>query len=162
MQNYLALQKTRTLLQECIRESRRISHDLIPTILEDFGLAAAVKDICERLNGKVRIRCEVSGINNRLDKYMELTIFRIVQELIFNVIKHAESTEASVKVKAVSESLEITVDDNGKGFDITETKNGIGLKIINSKVHLLNGQFQVCTEPGVKTSVRIVLPITIN
>lgn len=150
---------TEQLLTEAINESRRISHELMPTVLAEFGLKAAIYDICEQLQDGVRFRCQVLLYNVKLDHYLELAVFRTVQELMINVLKHASATHATVQVKARNGDVTITVHDNGKGLIINkQNKPGIGLSSIRSKAELLKGHVDIWTEPGQGTKVEVRFP----
>ncbi len=150
---------TEQLLTDAINESRRISHELMPTVLAEFGLKAAINDICEQLQDGVRFRCQVLLYNVKLDHYLELAVFRTVQELMINVIKHASATQASVQVKARNGEVNITVQDNGKGLMVNKlSKPGIGLSSIRSKAELLKGHVEIWSEPGQGTKVDVRFP----
>lgn len=157
-ENQLALQQTGNLLAEAIKESRRISHELMPTILEDFGLRDAIEDICRQFNQAVHFKCQFIGQTRALDKFIQIAIYRIVQELMMNIVKHADAREAQVKVEVSTEEVRITVKDNGVGFDTSEKNNGIGLKTIQSKVKLLNGNYKIISSPGAGATVEISFP----
>ncbi len=153
-------QYTDQLLSQAIRESRRISHELMPAMLEDFGLKAAIEDICKQFSNGVQFRCKITGITERLDGYLELAIFRIVQELLTNVIKHAKATLVWANVKLQNGVITISVKDNGKGFNTTEGKRpGIGLASIRSKVKLMNGDVKVITAANEGSTVKVTLPL---
>jgi len=150
---------TEQLLTEAINESRRISHDLMPTVLAEFGLKAAIDDICKQLQEGVRFRCQVLLYNVKLDHYLELAVFRTVQELMINVLKHASATQATVQVKARNGEVSITVHDNGKGLIVNkQNRPGIGLSSIRSKADLLKGHVEIWSEPGQGTKVEVRFP----
>lgn len=150
---------TDELLAEAIRENRRISHELMPIVLEDFGLREAVKDICQKLSGPVVFDCKFIGFPKKFDKYIEIAIYRIVQELMLNVIKHAEAATAGVVIEANKKATLITVADNGKGFDQAEIKGkGIGISTIRSRVNLLNGKMEIASAPDAGTIITIRIP----
>lgn len=153
----VAKKTTEQLLGEAIKESRRISHELTPTILEDFGLAEAVRDLCKQFNGDIRLKCHLKGLNRNLDKYIEVSVYRIIQELIINMLKHARATEASVNVDQNEKNICIVVQDNGIGLNAEKVKDrGIGLKTIFNKVRLLNGQINIENSSG--TTVMVTMP----
>jgi two-component system NarL family sensor kinase len=148
------------LLNAAITESRRLSHQLMPVILEDFGLKTAVEDICRQLSGITKFNCRFRGLTRRLDKYLEIAIYRIIQELMMNVVKHAGATEALVAIEAQKGQLSILVRDNGKGFNAgAEKAAGIGLKTIQNKVSLLNGNINTESEAGKGTVIDINIPL---
>ncbi|WP_410221190.1 PAS domain S-box protein [Pedobacter sp.] len=158
-ENSQALNRSKELLGMCIQESRKISHELMPSILEDFGLKAAIHDICLQLKGETYFNCTFSGMDIKLDKYLQLAIYRIVQELALNIMKHAEATIAHINISVVNNHVHIMAKDNGKGFEQGEEKNkGIGLKTIESKVKLLNGKITINSVPH-QTVIHIQFPI---
>ena len=107
---------TEEILNEAIRESRRISHELTPRFLEDFGLHEAIRDVCKRFDQFIRIKCRFRGSGIKLDKYLELSVYRIIQELILNIVKHAQATEASVEIDQTGRHITLVICDNGTGF----------------------------------------------
>ena len=150
---------TQDLITEAIKETRRISHDLMPTILEEFGLKAAIEDICQQFDNHVHFECSVRGFNQRIEKYLELAIYRTVQELVNNVVKHARASEATVDVVASKKQIKIRVSDNGQGIDAANTgRPGIGLASIRSKIKLLDGKFDIQSGAESGTKVEITLP----
>ncbi|MBE9584259.1 sensor histidine kinase [Mucilaginibacter sp. JRF] len=153
-------EQTDQLLNEAIKETRRISHELTPAILEEFGLREAIDDVCRQFSHTLQINCELVGIINLIDKQMELAIYRIVQELVMNIIKHAHATIASVRIEIYKKEVVIIVRDNGIGFRKRTSNEGIGLKTIQNKVNLLNGTFKLESKSGEYSLVTIILPYT--
>lgn len=150
------------LLGEAISENRRISHELMPPILEEFGLNESILDIAKKLQHQVSFTYRIKGMTIGLEKYIELAIYRTVQELMMNVVKHANATKAIVEVSVQPKIIGICVSDNGKGMDINSTKsNGIGLASIRSKIKLLNGQMDIQASPENGTTVKITFPLSI-
>ena len=148
------------LLADAIQESRRISHELMPTTLEEFGLQSAIEDVCQQLSGNVKFHCTYSGLNRRLENYLELAVFRTVQELMLNVVKHAKASECSVTMIVEEDYININVTDNGIGMpELIDKKTGIGLTSIRSKIKLLNGQFKVSVALDQGTTIEIYIPL---
>lgn len=153
-------QYTEKLLTKAIWESRNISHELMPATLEKFGLKSAIDDVCRQLGGSVNFHCQYSGLDLRIEKYMELAIFRTVQELMLNVVKHAGATEGRVTVSMNAENIRINVIDNGRGIQkLQETEPGIGLTLIHSKIKLLNGTVDIDSVDGRGTEIIINIPV---
>ncbi|MEH3114351.1 PAS domain S-box protein [Pedobacter terrae] len=147
------------LLTDAIVETRRISHELMPTTLEQFGLKSALNDICRQLSGEVNFNCQTTGLRMRMEKYLELAVYRTVQELMSNVVKHAKATKCEVNVGVVRREIQIRVADNGQGIAAgTKRKPGIGMASIRSKIKLLNGDIQITTAPGRGTIIDITIP----
>jgi PAS domain S-box-containing protein len=159
-QNNTAFNHTNNLLSECIKETRRISHDLMPVVLEDFGLQEAIQVICNQLARTINFNCEFKGLDQKLPKYLELAIYRIVQELAMNLIKHADATRASLKIWVHKKDILIKVEDNGKGFNTSNIKEdeGIGIRSIKTKLHLLKGELDISSTPGKGTIIDIRIP----
>jgi signal transduction histidine kinase len=158
-----ATDKTYTdqLVMEAIAESRHISHMLMPSTLEDFGLKAAINDICKQLNSEIKFTCQVTGFEGRLDNYIELAVFRIIQELMLNVAKHSGASKAIATARIKDGFIEIKVQDNGRGIPPKETtETGIGLSSIHSKVKLLNGSVTIDSSPGAGTNVLVRMPLS--
>ena len=123
---------------------RNISHNLSPTTINDFGLITSLKNYCAKLEvfHPIKINFQHFGNEIILSKNIETVIYRIVQELVNNIIKHAEATEAMVQINSHSNSIFITVEDNGKGFKNTSKNSGIGLKNIASRIAFLNATLE--------------------
>ena len=150
---------TTKLLTDSIKEIRRISHELMPTVLAEFGLNAAIKEVGEQLQDNILFDCQVLMGNVKLDNYVELAVFRTVQELMINVVKHSEATKAEVAVKADGKEVQIVIHDNGIGMQLaTGNKPGIGLSSIRNKVAMLKGIINIQSVPGEGTTITINLP----
>jgi signal transduction histidine kinase len=149
------------LLDLAICETRNISFELAPSILMDFGLPATIEELAERFSGQnMIIKTKVSGFAKRMDLLLETSIFRIIQELINNCIKHAEATVINLELKQ-NRLITIEVKDNGKGFDIEEQERvnaGSGLSSILNRLSLYSGQMKLVSEPGSGTRVSVSLP----
>ncbi|MBG6234047.1 signal transduction histidine kinase [Pedobacter sp. CAN_A7] len=156
----ITIESTKDLLVECIKESRRISHDLMPSVLKDFGLQVAIEDICTQLSRTINFKCDFKGLDTKLPNYLEKAIYRIVQELAMNLIKHADATKASLRLGIDQDDILVRVEDNGKGFNTSkiEIDEGIGIKSIKTKLHLLKGELDISSTPGKGTVISIRLP----
>ena len=144
-ENNQQFEKANTLLDEAVDEIRRISHNLISSILMKFGLGPALKDLCETVEGaqQIKVDLQMHGIDQRLNNQLEISLYRIIQELISNILKHATATEITISITHQNGNLNILVEDNGKGFDTSVIPNGIGLKNIKSRILKLNGQINI-------------------
>lgn len=123
---------------------RTISHNLSPTTINEFGLITALKNYCSKVESlhEITIDFQFFGNDIELPKNIETIIYRIIQELLNNIIKHADATKALVQINSHENNLFITVEDNGKGFDHTNESTGIGLKNIASRISFLNAQME--------------------
>jgi PAS domain S-box-containing protein len=147
------------LLTDAINETRRISHELMPSTLEQFGLKSAILDICSQLSGSTKFKCTIVGLSSGMEKYLELAVYRTTQELMTNVVKHAKATKCMVIINIEQQSIRIQVNDNGDGMENKDvTKPGIGLASIRSKIKLLNGTVDIDSVQGKGTSIEIVIP----
>ncbi|QNF34837.1 PAS domain S-box protein [Adhaeribacter swui] len=154
------LSPTAKLLTEAIQETRRVSHELVPMVLQDFGLTRALQELCRSYEqSSIEVNCDVD-LEGRLESYLELAIYRIAQELLTNVAKHAQATRADLLLEQEEGNIMLKVRDNGKGINLKNGKpKGIGLRTIGDRVNLLNGTFTVSTPASGKgTLVVIQLP----
>ena len=133
-----------------IEDSRRIAHDLLPPVLQNFGLNAGIEEFCSELSKQNNIKIEYSNQINfdTIDTDKQLHVFRIVQELINNSITHGKATEIILFFIAKKEIITLNYTDNGKGFTPNEKKIklGMGTKNIQSRVNFLNGNLKVVSE----------------
>jgi signal transduction histidine kinase len=133
-----------------LENSRRIAHDLLPPILDNFGLHAAIEELCySNCHGDIM---KITYNNpkeqlafEKIDSKGHLHIFRIIQELINNSIKHGKASQIRIEVKNENNICHIHYSDNGIGFDLAEieNKNGIGMKNIKSRTSFLGGKFEI-------------------
>ncbi len=156
-----ALDTTGQLLTEAIRETRRVSHELVPVLLHDFGLATAIDDFCKRFTGTgLRLTCRVVNLDERLDPHLEVVLYRISQELILNAVKHAGAGQITLLLEKQAGELVLEVNDNGQGFRPGHVAaKGMGLRTIRDRVILLNGTADFAGSPGgVRATIRLPLP----
>jgi signal transduction histidine kinase len=150
------------MLEEASADLRKTAHNLMPEILLQEGLAKASMLFCERLRKghMLQINTEIWGKVRRLPGDVELTAYRIIQELLHNILKHAGATQALVQIVFHETQLCITVEDNGRGMPAdTGIREGIGLRTIRERVKLLNGQVDTVSTPGQGTSIYIELDL---
>jgi PAS domain S-box-containing protein len=146
-----------------IKTVRRISTELRPGMLDDLGLAAAIEWQVQEFAGRTGIACEVNlPDQDRLPSREQATaIFRIFQETLTNVARHAEATQVKVNLEMADGEIRLRVRDNGRGFDAAETVNGhsLGLLGMRERAELLGGTFQVESAIGQGTVVAVVMPV---
>lgn len=147
------------LLSEAIAENRRISHELMPPILEEFGLSESIRDIAKKLHNQVKFTYRISGNPSGLEKYVKLAIYRTVQELMLNVVKHAKASSATVEVAVRPKRIMVRITDDGCGMTTNAQKTGIGLASIRSKIKLLNGNMEIKQPTGGGTQIQISFPL---
>ncbi len=161
-ENAQAFERSMDMLDSSIKEMRRVAHNMMPEALVKFGLDTALKDFCNDINqsGALKVNYQSIGLENAsIDQTTSITIYRIVQELLNNTMKHAAATNAIVQVGKTDQVLSVTVEDDGKGFDksLLNTARGIGWDNIQNRVEFLKGRLDVDSQPGKGTSVHIEL-----
>ncbi|MES2650928.1 MAG: sensor histidine kinase [Bacteroidota bacterium] len=155
-------EKTVSLVDESCKEVRVISHQMAPNILLKSGLATAVRDFIDKIDSrKLKINLSTFGLKERLDQNIETVLYRVIQEAVNNVIKHAEANTLDIQLSKDNEGINAMIEDNGKGFDSTglEKFEGIGLKNIKSRVEYLKGQVDFSSTQGGGTLVAIFIPL---
>ncbi|KAF2509846.1 ATP-binding protein [Flavobacterium foetidum] len=152
-----------SMLNDSIKELRNISQNLMPESLSKLGLEHALKDLCAA-NSSSETQIEFQYLvkkKSNLDQHFEVVIYRIIQELLNNALKYAQASEILVSCSQNKDVFFITVEDNGKGFDVTQTesKEGMGLKNIRNRVAFLNGKIEIDSEINKGTSTYIELKV---
>jgi two-component system NarL family sensor kinase len=163
-ENQLAFERSMDMLDSSIIEMRRVAHNMMPEALVKFGLDAAISDFCNDINqsGALQVNCQSIGLKDAvIEQTTAITIYRIVQELINNIIKHASAKSAIVQVSKIDDKVTITVEDDGKGFNpaILTRKKGIGWSNILSRIEYLKGKSDIQSEPDKGTSIHIELTL---
>ncbi len=161
-ENHQAFERSMDMLDSSIREMRRVAHNMMPEALVKFGLDTALKDFCTDINqtGALNVSYQSIGMETSvIEQTTAITIYRIVQELINNTMKHAAAKNAIVQVSRTNGILSVTVEDDGKGFDtaVLSQVRGIGWDNIKNRVEFLKGTLDVDSQPGKGTSVHIEL-----
>lgn len=131
---------------KALESSRRIAHDLLPPVLDKFGLEAGLAELCKECSSKtVAVNFENTAGLNGMEKNRQLHVYRIVQELINNSLKHGKATAINVVMGQNEDMAQCTYSDNGKGFDARDIRNmkGLGLKNINSRILFLGGTLTI-------------------
>jgi signal transduction histidine kinase len=150
-------------LDNSIGELRKISHNLMPDVLVKFGLDEALRDYCASMSGTPHpvVIFQYQGTERSFNNTSKLFIYRIIQELIYNAVKHAAATEILAQLTVSPLQVLIDVDDNGKGFATSELigSKGMGMKNVKQRVEYLNGTLQIDSKSGKGTSVNIELYI---
>jgi len=152
------------LIDTLAQDMRSISHSLMPKVLEDFGVGAALESLCNHLGGSdnMEIHYYDSGFEERLDKSVELNIYRISQELLNNAIKHSGASRINIQYIKHPESIVLMVEDNGNGFDKTRqdhANTGIGLKNIETRTKMIGGTLYIDSNEGVGVTATLEVPL---
>ena len=155
-----ALSKAHQLLVQAIQETRRVSHELIPGMLKEHGLENALQDICRHFVGSgLECTCATS-LPGRLAPHLEMALYRISQELMNNIAKHAGATRARLEVTQEKAWLYLEAQDNGRGMRQTPVDWGIGLKTIHDRVQLLGGSVEIESSSASGTLITVRIPLT--
>lgn len=160
-ENTLKFEKSLDMLDTTISDLRKIAHNLMPEALVKFGLDDALRDFCNSIQSSSNCLVDYQklGENRKINTTAETFVYRIIQELVNNAVKHAQAKEILVQLSFTNNKIAITVEDNGKGYDTTIVKNqkGDGLNNIDYRVQYLNGTIDTVTSPNKGTSINIEL-----
>ena len=151
------------LLDEASTELRNISHNIMPATLSKLGLEAALQNLIDKIgaHSKMQIHFSAHGFGGRVEEKTEMSIYRIILELLNNIVKHAAAEKVSIQLIKYPAYINLMVEDNGRGFDFNkalEEKKGIGLGNILSRVEYMNGSIDIDSSPGKGTTVIIEIP----
>jgi len=164
IQSSSTYQKAESLIDDACKTVREVSHDLMPHVLEQQGLMSAIEDMCQNIGNHHKIDFDFIpfGDENELSDVLKITIYRITQELLKNITRHADATEVIVQLTIDDGELILIVEDNGNGFDPSVSKKGIGIENIQSRAAYLNGKLEVESTIGQGSSFLIQIPRTKN
>lgn len=153
-ENVASLNSAIELLDNSIKELRRVAHNLMPESLMKFGLNAALADFCSSTGN---VTYHFYGDDRRPDEKTEIAAYRIVNELVNNSLKHSGAKSINVQLIVDANRIHLIVEDDGKGFDmaVAEANGGTGLKNIRSRVTSLGGKLEMITSPGKGTEVNV-------
>lgn len=160
-ENQQQYEKANTLLDEACVEVRRISHNLGTGMVANFGLNRALEELCEGIDHSGKLKCQylVYGLESvKLKLKVEVGIYRMVQEAFNNAIKHAEAKKLSLQLNVLEDHLNLTIEDDGKGFDPNKIVKGMGLENLDKRAKNLGGKLHIDSRKGKGTIVIIDLP----
>ena len=148
------------LTDKASQELRQIAHNLVPEGLNKFGLLSAIEDAVSEINYNTKLKAEFQNINVQEKNITsdKIQIYRIVQELLNNIIKHAEATSFLVQVMLRSDDLILIVEDDGKGFSHSKKNNGMGLENIENRLAYLQGDMAIDSSKDIGTTTTITIP----
>jgi two-component system, NarL family, sensor kinase len=160
------LAKTAEMIDQISDEIRELSHNLMPASLKRFGLITTLNDFLDKIRrgDTLDITLNYFGDFSRLSDHDKLMVYRIVQELVKNVLKHSQATECIVQLVSGEDMVSVTVEDNGKGF-ISEKgpmeidESGIGLRNVKSRIDMMDGKLDILSDQKSGTSIHIEIPI---
>lgn len=161
------LKKLQSLSIGILDGMHRLIYELRPTLLDDLGLVAATRWLAEQnlKSAGMTINFRVVGLEKRLPTQLETTVFRVIQEAITNMARHARATRASVSLHFTRTAIKVDIKDNGVGFDVEEAisskqrPRGLGLLGMKERVELFNGSFNIRSYTGDGTEIRIRIPL---
>jgi len=161
------LAELREMADRSLQEVRQISHLLRPQMLDELGLLPTLRWLARTFQQRTGIEVELvsEGIDERTDPDVENLVFRLVQEALTNVAKHAHAPMARIHLRRAGERLFLRVEDRGAGFDAaeflrsTDEERGFGLRGMRDRVHLFAGHFTVRSQPGAGTTLEIEVPL---
>lgn len=152
-------EKAIVMLDSSIKELRTVAHNMMPDALIKFGLKDALQDFCSKIasSNMIKVNFQYYGEQKRFEKSLEIALYRISQELINNVLKHAQASEVIIQLVCDSNRIHLTVQDNGAGFSLPDidVRKSRGLQSIRARVESFNGRMDIASEPGKGTEVGI-------
>ena len=162
-ENRPLIDKATKLLEQAASDVRKISHNMMPGLLTKFGLYEATEDLIEQLDETegLNANCEITGDTKRLPENTEIMLYRIIQEIVNNTLKHAEAKNILLNLNIMPDQLNIQYSDDGKGFDVQEKleSKSIGLSSIQSRVNFLGGKVNLQSKPGKGTNYYMEIPV---
>lgn len=156
------VEKTHQMLDVASQEVRSISHDMLSNTLVKFGLVPALNDLSETIvtSGQLEMEIFEHGLSNRLDNKVEITIYRVVQELVANILKHAEASKITIELNVIDGQLNLIVHDDGKGFDSEKHLSiGVGLQNVRNRLSTIGGEMIIDSKPNKGTSTIIEIQL---
>lgn len=162
-ENALAFDRSVSLLDQSIKELRRVAHNMMPEALVQFGLDTALKDFCNSIYQSTGLQIIYQSFDlndNSIPQNKTSAIYRIIQELVNNILKHANAKKAIVQLIKKEDILSITVEDDGKGFDelILKNNSGIGYLNLQNRVAYVGGHLTLETAANKGTTINIEIP----
>ena len=145
---------------QALEEVREIINDLRPQLVDQLGVTKAIKAMLRKVSGVIGIESEIDEIDSVFSEDDEITVYRIVQELMNNAVKHSKASDVIVKIKRSAESVRITVEDNGSGFDPDSvSSDSFGLIGLKERTNLIGGDLTISSQLGEGTKVKIIINI---
>lgn len=131
-----------TQMSSLIDSARSISHSLYPVNLETVGLVLYIEELIANLSGRINISLTVSPKFQKKNIFIEVQLYRIIQEFTTNVLKHSEASKVRIYIKDYTSHLEVVISDNGQSFDYEEVKKGMGIKNIESRIKSMSAAYK--------------------
>jgi len=162
------LARLRAIAEDTLAELRRLIYDLRPTILDDLGLAAAVRwYVKENVEPQgLHVTMAITGADDRLPHHIETAVFRIVQEALTNILKHAQARRAQIEIAVTPQDVRLIITDDGRGFDLsgvtTRREGGMGLLGMRERTELLGGTLRMTSRAGEGTRIEATIPVGVG
>ncbi|MDH4233350.1 MAG: cache domain-containing protein [Nitrospirota bacterium] len=162
------IEEMRTIALKTLQDLRILIQNLRPSILDDIGLEAAIQWLLDKHLGEKGINCFLKILGEkgkRFNPYIEITLFRIIQEVIVNIARHAEAENVFVILHIGEKNVSVDIEDDGRGFDVpsalkqTEDGRGLGLLGMRERVNNLDGRLEICSSPGHGARITVHIPI---
>ena len=154
------LERVVSLVDEGCKEVRAVSHSMMPNALLKKGLASALHDFIQKIDQQViKIHLHIDGLQERLSPETESVLYRVIQECVNNVIKHSGANQLDISVIHEQDSVDVTIEDNGIGFNVKEIVEGIGLQNIKARIQFLKGTLDIESSRGRGTFIGIHIPV---
>ncbi len=161
------LRNAQSLSVNIIEQLQRIIYELRPLVLDDLGLVSAISWLIDTnlKTAGIKVKFTVTGGARRLDRQIETAVFRVIQEAANNIVRHAQATSVRISLRFVNRSIKVKIADNGKGFDPEEALSsregmrGLGLLGMKERIDLMNGSFNLTSEPGSGTRIDFEIPV---
>lgn len=152
------------MVNDAGQQVRTLSHNLLPDELEELGLVAALEGLINKLNHtkKTHFALTITGLTERLEKMVEFNLYTICLELCNNILKHADATEVQIDMIKQGEMLQLFVSDDGKGFIVEATHDGMGMKNLRGRAEVLKSKLTIHSALDEGTLVSLALPLTSN
>ena len=160
--NMSLVSKAEQLINDAYSEVRRIAHNMMPNALANLGLRAAIKDLADHINAtkEIFVETQLMAGEQKMPEKTQIILFRIIQEALNNVIKHAKATQAIIQLAENNDSYHLTIEDNGIGFELSDDVKlqGMGIRSIESRSKFLNADLHIDSQKGKGTTYDIVVP----
>ncbi|ULQ50705.1 CHASE3 domain-containing protein [Flavihumibacter fluvii] len=158
------LEKARNDVYSAINETRKLSHSLVAPMVPERQITAAIEELTKSLwlSGKMKLDLKFTGkkILNSLDEKCKLTVYRIIQEQVNNIMKYSMATNVMIHLDATAGKIQVRIADDGIGFDVTTKSAGIGFRNIASRIKLYGGQMKITTAPGEGCTLDVQIPLS--
>lgn len=160
------LEALKNTASKTFKNMRDFIFKLRPMMLDDLGIVPTMRRYVKLLDEKLsqKIRFNFSGSEKRLESYIEIMIFRAIQELLDNSIEHSNASEISIDLNLIDDLVSVKIEDNGSGFDFNDLDNesGLGIKLIRDRIRMMNGDIAIDSKIGEGTIISFTIPVEVN